>query len=187
MGLFSNSVPALSVTGMSSSTEPYPGQTRALTEHSVEETGNRECCKVLKGKEKQEEKRRSFGKRGWQGFGAEAGRPPAHSGEALSTASALCGRAVCACPSLCPAARSQLKRILITAVSSSRAFKNRFKRKCLSVFPSTLQARKFHPARPSPKQTPPPLCCPQRGLYNLRVSLGDTRGFIQERDKELSG
>lgn len=141
----------------------------APSPHGAQCGGDREqgVLQVLKGKEKQEEKRRSFGKSGWQGVGAEARRPPAHSGGALSTASALCGRAVCACPSLCPA---QLKRILITAVSSSRAFKNRFKGKRLSVFPSTLQARKFHPARPSPKQTPPPLCCPQRGLYNLKKS-----------------
>lgn len=73
-------------------------------------------------------------------------------------------------PSLHPAPRSQVKRSLITAVSSSQSFKNRFKKKRLSVFPSTLQARKFHPARPSPTQTPPPVCCPQRGLYNHKES-----------------
>lgn len=54
------------------------------------------------GEEKQEEKRRCLGKMGWQGMGAEAWRPPAHSGGALSTASAPRGRAAWACPQAVP-------------------------------------------------------------------------------------
>lgn len=70
---------------------------------------------------------------------------------------------------LASAHRSRLERIPLTA-SSSWSFKNRFKKKCFSVFPSMLQARKSHPARPPSTQMPPPLCCCQRDLYNLKKS-----------------
>ena len=134
--------------------------------------------------ERKEESPREHGKVQCRGMES----PVPLRGGALTTAWAPCSRAsVRLAPCLRPAHRSRLERIPLTAVSSSRSFKNRLKKKCLSVFPSTLQARKSHPARPPPTQTPPPpLRCRQRGLYNLKKSPCVAQGGLSRPGRRRS-
>lgn len=70
-------------------------------------------------------------------------------------------------PGPLPIHTSQLGRILLTPTSSPQSFKHKHEKKYHSALSDILRGRKSHPARPPLTQTPPPLCCPQRGLYNL--------------------
>lgn len=169
--------------GREAAQSPFPGQhqqPQGLLEHSVQGTRNSDSTGKCRWTKKElKERRRALGNMG--GFGAEARRPPSCSRKGgpdhgLGTVQRSKGA-----PGPLPIAagwrRSRSQRFPPLGHSKIDS-----RKKCLSVFPSTLQARKSHPARPPPTQTPPPLCCHQRGLYNLKKSPCVAQGgFVQAR------
>lgn len=157
--------------GQEAAQSPFPGQhqqPQGLLEHSVQGTRNSDSTgKCTWRKKELKERRRALGNMG--GFGAEARRPPSCSRKGGPDHGLGTVQRSKRAPGPLPIAagwrgsRSQRFPPLGHSKIDSR-------KKRLSVFPSTLQARKSHPARPPPTQTPPPLCCHQRGLYNLKKS-----------------
>ena len=115
-----------------------------------------------RGTEKElKERRRALGNTG--PFGAEARRAPSRSGGALTTAWARCSPASVR---LAPCPPQRLERIPLTAVSSSRSLKNRFKKKlpqCFSKHTASQRDLLQHQRR-------------QRALCNLKKSPCTAQG-----------